>query len=568
MTCVGVRHILVAAAGASLAAATAGPASAAPHAQARAGTPFAYTAPASGSRQLFGLSRYRDSLVQVDRSDATTRLLRRSGGTLVSRALNVWRLHTGTAQALAPALERKGVLSVIEPVRRRQLEFFGRLDLPSDLLQGDPLIPQEWWIHAVGADTSEPPGPGVAITDIDSGLDMTHEEFATRPDTTALNPQSVTADNESHGTAVSSVAAAPANGLGLVGAYPTSTYRMWDASPNGQLTDAAEIRGINAAAALGPGVINLSIGSEAPNVLERQAVYRAFGAGSLVVAAAGNFRTPDSNPLEYPAAYPHVLTVAATRQSDGKSASWSSSSRFVDLAAPGVVIPIAVPKAANPTGYTAEDGTSFSAPIVSGLAAWVSTARPGMDVTQLFQLMRGTATDIAPAGRDNNTGYGLVNLPAALAAPIPASDPQEPNDDIFAVKPNGLFHTGKPFLITPSSPTATLTARIDYSEDPEDVYRIVVPARKTVTVTLKPSADLSLGLWGPRTQTVFENLDFHKKQFVQDFLKSSTRRGTATEKLVYRNKLGSAVELYVDVWIPKDATTVRDATYTLGLAAR
>src|SRR6185312_11055310 len=49
-------------------------------------------------------------------------------------------------------LARAGTLRVVEPERR--LSFQGHLD------QGDPLIPQEWWIPAVGVDKIEPPGPG------------------------------------------------------------------------------------------------------------------------------------------------------------------------------------------------------------------------------------------------------------------------------------------------------------------------------------------------------------------------------------------------------------------------
>ena len=47
-------------------------------------------------------------------------------------------------------------------------------------------------------------------------------QFADRPDTTFFNAQSVFSGEEYHGTIVASVAAAPANGVGIVGVYPTS----------------------------------------------------------------------------------------------------------------------------------------------------------------------------------------------------------------------------------------------------------------------------------------------------------------------------------------------------------
>jgi hypothetical protein len=519
--------------------------------------PFEYTAPKAGSRALFALSRYPTSLVQVDHSAATTALLRSHGATLAVPQMNVWRLPTGTAQALTPQLERTGALSVIEP--ERKLSFFGHLDLPSDLLQGDPLIPQEWWIHAIGADAAgEPPGPGIwSVTDVDSGLDITHPEFAARLDTTLLNPQSTAETEEWHGTAVSSVAAAPANGIGVVGAYPQADFRMWDASPDGELTDVDEVRGILAAAAHGPTVINLSLGSDSRDPLETQAVLKAFGAGSLVVAASGNSKL-EGDPLEFPAVLPHVLTAAASTEL-GAAASFSSSSSAVDITAPGVDMPVAVPTAVHPSQYLSADGTSFAAPLVSGAAAWVANMRPGLTVGQLFQLMRGSAIDIPPAGFDKDSGFGLLSIPAALVAPIPPVDPQEPNDDIPSVRAKGLFRLAKTPLINGLVHSAVIHATEDFTEDPEDVYRIVVPARRTVTITMAPTANLTLALWGPLTRTVFEDT---KALVKRDLLSFSAKPGRSTEKLVFKNKLKRSTTLYLDVWIGSKLL-LKNVSYTL-----
>ena len=113
-----------------------------------------YTAPQAGSRALFALSRHPSSLVQVERTGATTALMRARGGSLVVPGLNVWRLPTGTAQSLVPVLQQRGVLRVIEP--QRKLSFFATKSDP------DPLVAQEWWLHAVGADSSVPSSVGVS----------------------------------------------------------------------------------------------------------------------------------------------------------------------------------------------------------------------------------------------------------------------------------------------------------------------------------------------------------------------------------------------------------------------
>ena len=156
-------------------------------------------------------------------------------------------------------------------------------------------------------------------------------------------------------------------------------------------------------------MINLSLGSDGVEVAIQQAIETAIRKGMLVVAAAGNDGEAGS-PLTYPASLPHVLTAAATDEQN-QPTSFSSRSRFVDLAAPGQDITVA---SALDNSWASEDGTSFSSPLVAGAAAWVWTVRPELDASQLFEVMRRSATDIGTPGRDDATGYGLLNVPAAL----------------------------------------------------------------------------------------------------------------------------------------------------------
>jgi thermitase len=71
--------------------------------------------------------------------------------------------------------------------------------------------------------------------------------------------------------------------------------------------------------------------------------------------------------------------------------------------------------------YLYIDGTSFAAPIVTGLASLALTVRPDIPNTQLKTLIESTAVDVGPAGRDNYSGYGLVNG-AALINTIKGAD--------------------------------------------------------------------------------------------------------------------------------------------------
>ena len=211
----------------------------------------------------------------------------------------------------------------------------------------------------------------------------------------------------------------------------------------------------------------------------------------LVVAAAGN-DGDNGSPLTYPASLPHVLTTAATDEQN-QPTSFSSRSRFVDLAAPGQDVTVAT---ALDDGWAAEDGTSFASPLVAGAAAWVWTVRPELDASQLFEVMRRSATDVGEPGRDDATGYGLLNVPAALAYAAPVKDPLEPNDDLDYVTPGALYATGVPALTTSAKRSTTVVARLAAVEDPRDVYRVFVPlaARSSSRRRPRPASTSASGL--------------------------------------------------------------------------
>jgi subtilase family protein len=479
-------------------------------------------------------------------------VIRGAGGTELAASVGVWRVPTGSARRILPSLRRAGLVRLVQPERTIQRAYAK--------VTPDPLTSTQWWRADVRADQSEPPGPGKPVTIVDVGVDLAHPEFAGRPDTAALNTQRVTDSRDDfHGTAVASVAAAPANGVGIVGIYPQATLHVYDADLSGRLTDGELIRGIDIAASAGPGVINLSLGGTQFDPALQDVIYSAIRRGSVIVAASGNSRE-EGNPINFPANMSHVLTVAATDSSD-HVASFSSSSVGVDIAAPGVDIPAAVPTLYLAAGFTTVDGTSFSAPMVAGAAAWVWTARPDLDNTQLFDIMRWSARDVGRPGFDVDTGFGVLDVPAALIREAPPRDPQEPNDDIALVKPGALFAAGEPALTKPGAGKASLQARIDVSEDPEDVYRVWVPARKSVTVTLHGDANVDLEVWKPAARTVAESGSARKR----DLAGASERTGTAADALAIKNTTKRGAYYYADVFLGRG---VGDASYSITVTTR
>ena len=265
-------------------------------------------------------------------------------------------------------------------------------------------------------------------------------EFAGRPNTTFLNDQTVDGPGEYHGTAVASLAVAACERRRhrrrlSAGGVPELRREPGPA----QITDMTAAQGIVAAAQHCPGVISISFGGTNQDPQLEDAVLYALHNGCLIVAAAGNGGL-EGNPPEYPAAYPHVLTRRRHRPERRGRTPSRRSRRRLDVSAPGVGMMGAVPLTRDPSGYL---------PASAGRASQRrSSARPQhgsgrcdrpSTQAQIFQLVLQSAHDVGAPGFDSASGFGMVNIPAALAAAPPAVDPQEPNDDIDQIKPGGAL---------------------------------------------------------------------------------------------------------------------------------
>jgi subtilisin family serine protease len=402
-----------------------------------------------------------------------------AGATALAPGLRLYRLPAARAPAVLPGLRARGAVTLVEEDRP-----VGTLQTFTDSLT----LADDWWRVAIGADGLAPPGPGTPVSIVDSGVSLGHPEFAGRPDTEALNPQEPAPLGGQHGTAVASLIGAPANGVGIVGLYPQAVLRTYDAAGGEGLRLLAGdiVQGITEAARRGRGVINLSLGSGDRSSSIEGAVNEAVRRGSLVVAAAGN-DGDRGNPLTYPASLPHVLTVAATDRANAV-APFSSRSRWVDLAAPGDGVTVADALSGD---YTTQSGTSFAAPLVSAAAAWLWTVRPELDASQVFEVLRRSARDIGPPGRDLDSGFGLLDVRSALAYPAPTTDPLEPNEDIDDVRPG----FGLAALTTTGTPRRVIAARLDVWEDPRDVYRVWQPRGKALVISTGSSEDVDVAVW-------------------------------------------------------------------------
>ncbi len=340
------------------------------------------------------------------------------------------------AKALASA---PGVIYAEPVIINRLLESEVRAE-PDDSLFSDQTylrhlrLPEAWDI-VKGEDMSPP----VVIAIVDNGSDWRHEDLLANVWTNAneIPGNGIDDDNNGfiddvhganfcnrddtnndpfqptqswHGTPVAGTASGVTNnGTGVAGA-------AW----NAQLMHiCGTYSGVLYAAANGADIINASWGGGGElevSLFIAQFIDLATDMGALVVAGAGNDnRDSDLYPF-YPSSYPRVLSVGATAKDSRKRASFSNYGKMVNVFAPGVGI---ITTELDGEYNSSASGTSFSAPLVSGVAALVKTRYPTISPDALREQIRLASEhmDAENPGQAGQLGRGYVNAEASLKVP-------------------------------------------------------------------------------------------------------------------------------------------------------
>ena len=333
------------------------------------------------------------------------------------------------------------------------------------IIPDDPTYQSEWHLHSVAypnadinAEQAWDINKGrndVIIAVCDGGVDYTHPDLdpgdrsrviagydSGEDDYDPMDdlPDLTSGSYAGHGTMVAGVIGAiPNNDYQVVGVMwnckimPVKMVRegtvrfpfagiIWDFSTTAFPSDVADA--IDYAVNNGASVINLSYGFRDGGQTINEIIYRtpllyeailnAYNNNVVVVAAMGN-EYNDGNPTEYPAAFSHeVIAVGATNQNSVR-ADFSNTGSHIDVSAPGDGIYTTVRGNVSPDNPS---GTSFSTPIVSGVAGLIISQ--GLDRSfnltndDVRHILEITADDISPVGFDENTGYGKVNAYEAL----------------------------------------------------------------------------------------------------------------------------------------------------------
>jgi subtilisin family serine protease len=315
-------------------------------------------------------------------------------------------------------------------------------------------------------------GEGQTIAIVDSGIDLSHPDLASKivggatfvgcaDDANGCGNgdwRSDGGDGDPHGTHVAGIAAAVTdNGIGIAGAAPDAdllAVKVLDENGSGTFEEVAA--GIRWAADNGADVINLSLGGlpgfqafEITGIISDayEAIDYAARRGVVVVAAAGN----DAFPLcASPSWNGNALCVTATDPFEQKAwySNFLTDEELNIVAAPGGAgtffcgddVISTVPEGEegfcgqSTPGYDYYAGTSMAAPHVAGVAALLTAQ--GLGVDEVYDVLRSTARTPLLGTRGVYTpthGWGIVDAAAAVAAAGDgtgaADDPTEPDDD-------------------------------------------------------------------------------------------------------------------------------------------
>lgn len=301
------------------------------------------------------------------------------------------------------------------------------------LVPNDPDFPNQWGLKKINTESAWDLSTGqnqVRVAVLDTGIDRNHPDLS---ETVSGDTQIIS----DHGTKVAGAIGALTDnnqGIAALGFNKVQLDSIVICESATRCSAALVAQGINQALINNDKILVLAIGSETDSTLVRTAIQQASFQNVLIIAAAGNDGTTE---YRYPAAYPQVLSVAASSQNDSR-ASFSQYGDWVDVATPGVFILTTISG-----GYTRVEGTSIAASITASLASLIWSTKPNLSSYQVQNTIQSSSDQVS------FVRHGRINAEKALAqivsSPTPTTTP--------AATPTP--QTTPPLIPLPTGPTPT-----------------------------------------------------------------------------------------------------------------
>lgn len=340
-------------------------------------------------------------------------------------------------------------------------------------------------------------GEGINVLVCDSGIDYDHEDLDDNyvwgynwEDIYDDDPM----DEYDHGTFCAGIIAAEDNGIGVIGVAPkASLYAARVTNDYGNADQSALMAAIYWATFPNErevgisyprmDVISMSLAFFTPTAgLETMCQY-AHDNGIVLVAAVGNNPPGHVYEIGWPAKHSSVIAVGAV-DSNHIRADFSRYGSEIDFVAPGVNI-----YSTNPNNeYDTRSGTSFAAPLVSGLCAMILSEYPSLSPADVKNYIQNTAISLGSPVPNQYYGYGLVNTFTAFDDILDIVDNTAPVVDITSPSP-GLVHDT--IIVKASASDDRIVTRVQFKAGDDDwVDDTAEPYEWTLDTTEYPDGEL------------------------------------------------------------------------------
>jgi thermitase len=335
-------------------------------------------------------------------------------------------------------------LALLDNLRKRSDVEFAEFDSPVQAIQ--TFVPDDtyyttaytsshygsvaqWGPPAVSAPAAwgvTPGDPSIVIAIVDTGVDDTHPDLASKIVGEYSYVGNSAKDGFGHGTHCAGIAAAATNNnVGIAGMCPNCgilSVKVLNDQGAGYISDVAS--GITYAASHGARVISLSLGGGGRSETLHSALSYAVANNALPVCAMGNSGSSSNTPE--PGYWHDCLSVIATDQS-GAKASFSNYGVKADVAAPGVAILSTMPTYpvtltttyGYSMNYDALSGTSMATPMVAGVAGLVLSQNPSLTPAQVAGIIEASSGD--GVSWNPNLAFGVVNAFKAVSTAVVAA---------------------------------------------------------------------------------------------------------------------------------------------------
>lgn len=290
------------------------------------------------------------------------------------------------------------------------------VDQNAEKLSFDPFSPLQWDMKMIGMQKgwrSGLTGNGVRVGIIDTGVSTRTGDIASDRLLAGKNfaeENGSTNDTDGHGTFVAGIIGAEkGNGKGIAGVAPGVTIVPLKTSTDGKSTTKRNAEAIYAAVdEFHCDVINISSGSLNGSETLHNAVKYAESKGVIIVCSTGN---EGSEAFHYPGAYEETIGVGFVNILK-KASSFSHKNTSICVTAPGEAV---VSLSTIPLIARLGSGSSYAAPFVTGLAALLKEKYPNMTKNDFEEILKASSQDLGDKGYDTTFGWGLVQVPDAIA---------------------------------------------------------------------------------------------------------------------------------------------------------